>query len=61
MGYTPENVIEDVETRTKEEVDQATKDKFEALRKIHFREDPTPNNSTTKYSEEETNDLFDKL
>lgn len=61
MGYNPENVIEEVDTRTKEEIDQTTRDKFEALKTIHFSKNPTPATASAKYSEEETNKLFEKL
>lgn len=38
MGYNPENVIEEIETRTVEEINEETKEKFSALRKKYFPE-----------------------
>ena len=62
MGYNPENVIDEVETRTVEEINQETKDKFNSLKKKYFPETATGDNKTKpKYSQKETDELFKKL
>jgi len=63
MGFEPENVIEQIDTRPKHEINEETRQRFEALRLKHFSEDSSYDTGAkkAKYTKEETDSLFNKL